>query len=107
MTEPNGIIFLFHCFPDWEFQLDFFYYFIWVFSLKCCQLFLNLDNELNIFDAGGMQDYNYLWHGCMEVTLEISCCKYPPAVELHKYWQDNKEVNKLLFYFFTRSHNTP
>lgn len=39
-----------------------------------------------------MQDYNYLWHGCMEVTLEISCCKYPPAHELPKYWQDNKQV---------------
>ncbi|XP_012551013.1 carboxypeptidase D isoform X3 [Bombyx mori] len=41
--------------------------------------------------TGGMQDYNYLWHGCMEVTLEISCCKYPPAHELPKYWQDNKQ----------------
>ncbi|XP_075978004.1 carboxypeptidase D isoform X3 [Anticarsia gemmatalis] len=41
--------------------------------------------------TGGMQDYNYLWHGCMEVTLEISCCKFPPAHELAKYWQDNKQ----------------
>lgn len=41
-----------------------------------------------------MQDYNYLWHGCMEITLEISCCKYPPAHELHKYWLDNREVKK-------------
>ncbi|XP_069359345.1 carboxypeptidase D isoform X4 [Maniola hyperantus] len=41
--------------------------------------------------TGGMQDYNYLWHGCMEITLEISCCKYPPAHELPKYWQDNKQ----------------
>lgn len=43
-----------------------------------------------------MQDYNYLWHGCMEITLEISCCKYPPAHELPKYWQDNKQVGNLL-----------
>nr|UPI76696.1 M14 metal carboxypeptidase 19 [Antheraea yamamai] len=42
--------------------------------------------------TGGMQDYNYIWHGCMEITLEISCCKYPPAHELPKYWQDNKKV---------------
>ncbi|XP_067639261.1 carboxypeptidase D isoform X3 [Eurosta solidaginis] len=40
--------------------------------------------------TGGMQDYNYVWYGCMEVTLEISCCKYPPAYELKKYWEDNQ-----------------
>lgn len=40
--------------------------------------------------TGGMQDFNYVWYGCMEVTLEISCCKYPPAHELPKYWEDNK-----------------
>ncbi|XP_045536626.1 carboxypeptidase D isoform X1 [Papilio machaon] len=42
--------------------------------------------------TGGMQDYNYLWHGCMEITLEISCCKYPPAHELPKYWADNQQA---------------
>lgn len=42
---------------------------------------------------GGMQDYNYVWHGCMEVTLEISCCKYPLAHELPRYWQENKHVS--------------
>ncbi|XP_031624726.1 carboxypeptidase D-like isoform X3 [Contarinia nasturtii] len=40
--------------------------------------------------VGGMQDYNYVWHGCMEVTLEVSCCKFPPAHELRKYWDDNQ-----------------
>ena len=37
-----------------------------------------------------MQDYNYIWHGCMEVTLELSCCKYPPATELRQFWDDNR-----------------
>lgn len=37
-----------------------------------------------------MQDYNYVWFGCYEVTLEISCCKFPPAAELKKYWADNQ-----------------
>jgi carboxypeptidase M len=40
--------------------------------------------------TGGMQDYNYIWHGCMEITLELSCCKYPPSSELAKFWEDNR-----------------
>lgn len=43
--------------------------------------------------AGGMQDYNYIAHGCMEITLEISCCKYPPPDELPTFWIDNKLVH--------------
>lgn len=27
----------------------------------------------------------------MEVTFELSCCKYPPATELHKEWDMNRE----------------
>ncbi|VEN50933.1 unnamed protein product [Callosobruchus maculatus] len=37
----------------------------------------------------GMGDYNYAYHGCMELTFEISCCKYPKAKELRHYWQEN------------------
>lgn len=44
--------------------------------------------------TGGMQDYQYVWYGCMEVTLEISCCKFPPAYELKKYWEDNQLVRE-------------
>ncbi|XP_001943589.2 carboxypeptidase D isoform X2 [Acyrthosiphon pisum] len=38
---------------------------------------------------GSMQDYNYVWHGCMEITLEMSCCKYPPASFLESHWNDH------------------
>lgn len=37
-----------------------------------------------------MQDYNYVWGQCFEITLELSCCKYPPEDQLGKFWRDNK-----------------
>lgn len=37
-----------------------------------------------------MQDYNYIYAGCMELTLEISCCKYPNATNLLTHWNENK-----------------
>ncbi|XP_077194887.1 carboxypeptidase M isoform X2 [Paroedura picta] len=40
--------------------------------------------------GGGMQDYNYIWGQCFEITLELSCCKYPPEEELPSFWNDNK-----------------
>lgn len=39
---------------------------------------------------GGMQDWNYIYGGCFELTLEISDNKWPPANELHTIWQYNK-----------------
>jgi len=51
--------------------------------------------------TGGMQDYNYIWHGAMEITLELSCCKYPPASELQSFWEDNR---KALLKFLGEAH---
>ena len=51
--------------------------------------------------TGGMQDYNYIWHGAMEVTLELSCCKFPPASELEQFWEDNR---KSLLTFLGEAH---
>ncbi|XP_053111998.1 carboxypeptidase M isoform X3 [Hemicordylus capensis] len=41
---------------------------------------------------GGMQDFNYVWGQCFEITLELSCCKYPPQGELLSFWNDNKRA---------------
>ncbi|XP_077325248.1 carboxypeptidase M isoform X3 [Lithobates pipiens] len=40
--------------------------------------------------SGGMQDYNYIYSQCFEITVEVSCCKYPNESTLQKYWNDNK-----------------
>jgi len=49
-------------------------------------------NKITHFFTGSMQDYNYAWHGCMEITLEMSCCKYPPASFLESHWKDHLKV---------------
>ncbi|GAB1607926.1 carboxypeptidase D-like, partial [Argonauta hians] len=40
---------------------------------------------------GGMQDYNYMKGGCLEVTVYLSCCKYPPPSTLPHLWTQNKD----------------
>lgn len=41
---------------------------------------------------GGMQDFNYVYGSCWEVTFELSCCKYPVADTLTLEWRNNKEA---------------
>ena len=37
-----------------------------------------------------MQDYNYLFSNTFEITIELSCCKYPPEEKLAHEWRRNK-----------------
>ncbi|WP_411025727.1 M14 family zinc carboxypeptidase, partial [Salmonella sp. s55004] len=37
-----------------------------------------------------MQDYNYFETGCMELTIGLSCCKYPKTDRLESYWEENR-----------------
>ena len=37
----------------------------------------------------------------LEVTLELSCCKHPPAAHLPGYWRDNRPA---LLAFMERVH---
>ncbi|XP_069043057.1 probable carboxypeptidase X1 isoform X2 [Lepisosteus oculatus] len=45
---------------------------------------------------GSMNDFSYLHTNCFEVTVELSCDKFPHASELPTEWENNKE--SLLIY---------
>ena len=39
----------------------------------------------------GMNDFSYLHTNCFEVTVELSCDKFPHVSELPIEWESNKE----------------
>ncbi|NWH77120.1 CPXM1 carboxypeptidase, partial [Piaya cayana] len=46
--------------------------------------------------AGSMNDFSYLHTNCFEITVELSCDKFPHASELPAEWENNRE--SLLLY---------
>uniref|UniRef100_A0A663FIX8 Peptidase M14 domain-containing protein n=1 Tax=Aquila chrysaetos chrysaetos TaxID=223781 RepID=A0A663FIX8_AQUCH len=45
---------------------------------------------------GSMNDFSYLHTNCFEITVELSCDKFPHASELPAEWENNRE--SLLLY---------
>ena len=39
--------------------------------------------------SGSMNDFNYLFSNCFEVTVEVTCCKKPDASTLPSEWDKN------------------
>ncbi len=41
---------------------------------------------------GGMQDWNYYWMGCNDVTIELGDTKWPSSSQLPGLWNDNRDA---------------
>lgn len=38
-----------------------------------------------------MQDFNYARSNALDITFELSCCKYPSPESMPEHWRLNKE----------------
>jgi hypothetical protein len=47
--------------------------------------------------SGGMQDWNYVWMGDREVTIELDNTKWPDTSRLESLWQENRLAMRYYF----------
>lgn len=50
---------------------------------------------------GGMQDWSYVWHNDLQITVELSHQKWPRYSEIPNFYKDNRDS---LFYFMKQVH---
>ncbi|XP_031443377.1 probable carboxypeptidase X1 [Clupea harengus] len=56
------------------------------------QRYNNIINGANWHTVpGSVNDFSYLHTNCFDITVELSCDKFPHASELPKEWENNKE----------------
>ncbi|XP_065187718.1 carboxypeptidase D-like [Sycon ciliatum] len=54
---------------------------------------------------GSMQDYNYVFGNCFEVSVDLGCCRYPVGAQLPLLWESNKgALLALLATVFQNAH---
>ena len=41
--------------------------------------------------SGSLKDFSYLFSSNLDLTLELSCCKFPRSFFLLEEWENNKE----------------
>lgn len=52
---------------------------------------------------GGMQDWSYIWHQCLELTIELYDTKWPDYSKVDSLWMDNQES---LIRYLTLAHSS-
>ncbi len=52
--------------------------------------------------TGGMQDWNYVWYGNYQITLEVSDVKWPSGSQLPTFWNENRES---MLSYLERAHD--
>ena len=51
--------------------------------------YLLILNEAEV--TGSLKDFSYLFSNNLDISLQLSCCKYPKSFFLVKEWENNKE----------------
>ena len=69
--------------------------FSWILDEGCSKCPGGIINGAQWYNVSGdMPDFSYLYSNAFEITIELSCCKYPSSENnsLGKEWDNNREA---------------